>query len=852
MNLANLFNTNPSLEAKSPRELLKLGQNLSKTLPYEEFLEDRNLIILKDESIGVLYEVDLIEHETKKNEEIQSKLDSLKNWLSLPSDFSLQYLFTQEKMSEEEIRSECSDEKFSGHHELADYLHDEKVNTLVKNSNDQFPLFNRKGFLLVRENSKKDVLTLRDRLPKSSGKVFLEENKAFAKRLMSFEREMSQFEALSPLSLERQDANQFSALVRKMIYGDSIKCKPFPNYCTAYPLADQIMDESIDVDFSGKKGKFGVSRAVSLKVPAIKYPAMTAWYLTLPFPVTVSVQLNKPPKSKIDLYLNWKEFSLKNSLSESSKREFEEVKEIKKKLAFDEEAIWVSTTILVEAENEQILEDYINEIKKVCIEKFDCFCTVEEDMGLAIWWDSLPFNYKLQSDLTYQRAYPLLSNDITYFVPIYDSCGKIGSRSLQVLQSREGNLTSLNLFEQISSHTMYLGDTGSGKSRILGEVIYSAKRPESEYLVFIFEVKTSYPMLVNFFGGELNKYSVSEKPKSSPFKGVYDEEKIVFLTNWIKAAIEITSPSFKIESELKEAIYQSIKKAATKKKKAAGISFVDGELVESDMEIGVVINIDDICTEISNLPSEKQFEELTDDLEELLSKLSIFRGDGIYASYFRPDGAWEPVSGGIFDSDFEGTKSDPVIRDLTFLQEFEKIRQIRMQPENQGKEVIIILDEIAELDRGIPMFADIISGWAETSRKEGVWFHFATCTPSVFNDKKLKACGTCLRVAHNYVFTSMSDENLSALDLDFEVIDERDKEIIRSLKTVKGQYSEFYVITKDGERSVYRLVESPVKRWLQPTNAKDTREALRALKLHNNDAAKAAKDLQTRFPNGVE
>ena len=181
----------------------------------------------------------------------------------------------------------------------------------------------------------------------------------------------------------------------------------------------------------------------------------------------------------------------------------------------------------------------------------------------------------------------------------------------------------------------------------------------------------------------------------------------------------------------------------------------------------------------------------------------------------------------------------------------QKVDPVSPGRSHQGKETIIILDEIADLDRGIPMFADIISSIAETGRKEGVWVFSSTCVPSVFNDETLKACKTCLRVATNYIFTSMSDENLSELEKDFEIIDERDKAIIRSLKTEKDKHSEIYVIRKDGKRAVFRLVESSTKRWLQPTSIKETRESLKALKKFDGDSLKAAQYLEEKFPDGV-
>lgn len=816
-------------------------ERLSKKLMVDEFIEDGKYFILKDQSVGVVYGVELFEHEASKNESIIEMNRKLKSWLSLNDEFSIQYVFSQGKVEESDLKPYLEDE-FSGNSQLADFLHEKRIESLLENSNNEYPLFNRKGYLVVTKRSRLQKSTLRDRLPQRAHDLLFKEVETYTKEIKKFEKTIRQFEELSPLKLERLGCVDVLSLIREMLYDGGETKNRRNSYSSAYSLSEQVLDRGIDVDFAGKNGKGDISRVFSLKVPGISYPAMGAWLLTLPFPFKVSIQLYKPPQAKVDLYLNWKEFSLKNSLSEKAKREFEDVKDIKKQLAYEQDAIWMTYTITLNGKTVAEIEEMANELKKIADDKFEAFLIEEEDIGLSMWWDTIPFQYKPHHDGVFQRSFPLLTNDLLKLIPVYDS-GRGDGVPFQLLQTREGNIAPLSLFGGTSSHTLFLGDTGTGKSRLLGDVICSAKRPQSDFLVFIFEVKTSYPMLVNYFGGEINKYKVSEPPSSSPFKGVYDEEKILFLTNWIKTAVEITSPSFKIESELREAIYQAIKRAAEKRKKSASTTFVDSKLVSGSSEIEIVIDFDDVQNELANLPSDKAFEAMTEQISDLLGKLAIFQGDGIYSSYFKPQGVWEDIKGGIFDSDFEGVKSDPVIRDLTFLQEFEKIRQIRMQPENQGKEIIIILDEIADLDRGIPLFADIISSWAETGRKEGVWFFFATCTPQVFNDPNLKACRTCMSVASNYVFTAMSDENLAELENEYSIIDDRDKAIIRSLKTVKGKHSEFYVIKGDGSRCVYRLVESPVKRWLQPTNVQDTNKALKAIQKFNGDALKAAEYL---------
>ncbi|MCB9086007.1 MAG: hypothetical protein H6624_16810 [Bdellovibrionaceae bacterium] len=844
--LENLFKKN--IENSELLDLFSVPDRLAKKLPYEEFLEDGSIVVLKDESLGVIYSFDLVEHELMSAQKLGDIQGSLKSWLTLPSEYQLQVIFEQNKLHPGKIKEKLSCEKYSGHNSLADFLHDKKVETLLSNSQSDYPIFKRKGYLLVRQAQKKEGKTLRDHLPRSTEKLLYEETKRYTQRKSALEKTLSQFESLSPLKLERLSANEVISLVKDQIYGSQSSILKTPNYNMAYSLSEQIVHKGVSVDWRGRCGDLGFTRSVSIKVPGIKYPSMSAWFMSLPFPLRVSLQLVKPSKSKVDMYLNLKEFSLKNSFAESSKRQFEEIQEVKKKMAYDEQAIWLSYTVIVEGGTEEEVENRANEVIRLAIEKFDAHCVIEEDIGLALWYSTLPFCYTPKNDALFQRSFPVMSRDLLALLPVFDSCKGFGD-FMQIFQSREGNLLNFSFFKSISSHCILFGDSGSGKSSFIGDLMIAAKRPEKEYLIFIIEMKTSYAMLTKFFGGEVNKFKMGEVSPSSPFRGVYDKEKILFLKNWIKTAVELTSPSFVIESELQEAIYKSIKQALEKKKRAIGLSFVDGNLVEGEMDANVFVNVDEICNELALLPGEKQFENLTHEIEDLLSKLAIFRGDGAYSS-FRPREDTARYGKGIYLFDLEGLKMDPVSRDLNFLSIFEQIRQIRLLPENEDKEAILILDEIADLDRGVPMFKDIIESISEKSRKDGLWLFPATCNPEAFAD--MPGCKACAKAARYFAFTAMSDENLSILMKKTEIIDEFDQTVIRSLKTVRGKHSEIYIKAVDGQKTVLRYIQSPTQRWLLPTNIKEGAEAFRGLKKHKGDALEAIKELSEKYPHGIE
>ena len=65
--------------------------------------------------------------------------------------------------------------------------------------------------------------------------------------------------------------------------------------------------------------------------------------------------------------------------------------------------------------------------------------------------------------------------------------------------------------------------------------------------------------------------------------------------------------------------------------------------------------------------------------------------------------------------------------------------------------------------------------------------------------------------------------------------DSANTEIIRSLKTVNGQYADVYYMNKKKTRQgAFRYRQTPLDRWMSPTNAPDGRLANEALAKFSN------------------
>ena len=88
-------------------------------------------------------------------------------------------------------------------------------------------------------------------------------------------------------------------------------------------------------------------------------------------------------------------------------------------------------------------------------------------------------------------------------------------------------------------------------------------------------------MLAQYFDADLTVFDRTEEMPFSPFRGVYDEEKIAFLTNLIVTCVKLTSPSFEIDSTHTGAIAKALRLTYEKKAREAGVVYQDGKLVHA-------------------------------------------------------------------------------------------------------------------------------------------------------------------------------------------------------------------------------------------------------------------------------
>ena len=836
------------------KALFSRPESLSHLLPYDGFIEEEKIFQLKDGSLGAVFKINLLEHEPLTERRILSAASSTKNWFSLPENCVLQVVYEQSNYSSLDDKIQKIENSYQKAHPVSKILFSEKIKELKnscnkKRSQDQSSLLKRRAFLSIRYfPEKKTTIKVKDYLNRGEG-LLHKEMRHFVYDLQTFKYILKNIQSNSEIKLKMLGACEVIDDLRRFFNPKTYYKRKLAPCNKGISLSDQFLFNSPTLDYSGIKRENVKTRTLTLKTsPLYAYDGGMSYFVGLDFPFKLSLNFSFPSKSKVSQFFGIKEFFLENTLSAKGRLQKEEVKLVQEKLARDDRCLHMTFNVIIEGESDEELDEKTQKICHIFHNKLECEVIEEDDIGLGLCLNSLPLNYTPDAGFSTQRFIRILRSDAMKFIPIFDSFRGL-KKPLSIFSSRENNIVPFSLTEnETSNHTVVLADTGSGKSAFVSECLQAAKRLSPEPLVFIIDKKSSYSMLSEYYNGELTVFDRNQEVPFSPFKGVYDEEKIAFLTKLISLSIKLTSPSFELESEHQTAISKALKQAYLKKCDLQGLSFVDGEFLKQEVDANVELSMEDFVVELGALVDngKKQTQKI---VEPLISKLKPFYGEGLYAKFFSATCDSSQQKKLLYVYDLDALDGDPILQTLMTMSIIEEIRRILCLPENQGRTGFLVMEEFAMLGRNNPAFRDFAIDFAETMRKRGCWL--ITLTPRPQNYFELEVGKAFWAVADNFIFLQMSSDNVDFISENSSLFDEANREIVRSLRTENGKYADvFYMNKKKTKQGAFRYRQTPLDRWMCPTNALDIKEALKALKTHDNKW-EALKFLSDNFPKGV-
>jgi type IV secretory pathway VirB4 component len=840
-------------EAKALSALMGRPDSLSNYFPYEEVLFKERVVVNKDGSLGVVFRINLIEHETRNEQAIISTVSSLKTWFSLPENAVLQVIFEQMPLSPFD-RTFCDAEsKFPSAHPVSGLLFGKRLEAIKAASTKEKDLaaFERRGFLTIRwfpRGHKGANLTSFFADPNVT--LHQEAGKA-SKEVAEFLQLVRSFQSSSQLELKRLDGDEFLAVMRRFFNPVAYYQRQFAAYNCKQSLSEQIVYTSPTLNFDGIEREGVLTRTISLKTsPSFAYPGGMAYFTRLKFPLRIALNFSFPSKAKVKKFFDLKEFFLENTPSARARRQKDEILDVQERLVRDDRCLHLSFHITLEGRTKDELDARARDVLSIFHNELECEAIVEKDIGAAMALNSLPLFYSPASDLSARRYIRILRSDAINFLPVFDSFRGLES-PLQLYLSRENNLVKFSLLEnETSNHTVVLADSGSGKSSFVIDAVQAAKRLSPEPLVFVIDKKSSYLMLSEYYDADLTVFERDGKMPFSPFRGVFDEEKVIFLTQLLAAGIKLLSPSFLFESDHYTVITKAIRVAHARKNRESGLALCGDELVQSGDLEAPTLTMEDVIAEMAALTGTDDFEKFGSVIEDLVQKLSPFYGDGMYARYFNSQGfGAKEKSKFFYIYDLDALDSDPVLQSLMTMAVVEEIRQTIKLYRDDGRQGFVVLEELQMLGRGSSVGKQFVLDAAETFRKLGVWL--ISLTPRPQNYFETEVGQAMWGVADNFIFLQMSSDNVDYMTKHSSLLDEAGVEIVKSLRTVRGSHADvFFVNKKRTKQGAFRFFQTSYDRWLAPTNAKAMTEARKALKRHRQDKWLALEELVEKFPTG--
>lgn len=827
--------------------IFKRDDSISRFLPYEEYLPEHKMYLLKDGSIGAVFELVLIEHETMPAEELIEVVKSLESLMKLPSNCVLQIQSYQREVDEKHPIWDKLKRRFENPNPISKSIFDRKIEALNSEEIDT-NLLERKTVLSIRyfPADKRKEKAVRNAL-KSANSHLLKEIDEFVTGLKEFKGIIESYKLNSKVGLREIEIEEFLSITRPILNPVSYKNYDFPAFKTNESLSKQISFSSGYKSYEGIETEGMISRTVSLKgIPAKCWPAMMAEFTLPEFPYTLSLNITFPKKEVLSKKLNTKLFFQKNAATANSKRQKEESIKGLERLEYGDQGVTCTIFGMVFGKNQDEIDKRVRQLVSLFQKQFETYAIEEPTVGFGQTLCCLPLTFDHLIEEKMQRFSTLYRADVANFIPIFDSF-KGTSDPIQVFTSRENTIVPFSPFSNATSnHSVVVADTGSGKSALIIDMIASAKMMDPEPLVFIVDKKTSYTMLCKTLGGDITVFDPNSDMPFSPFRGHYDEAKVSFLSQLLLTAISLTSTTFNLEPEHITAVSKCLRLAYNNKYAQRGLKFEDGKLSEEKSDELVYVDVDDVVRELSILKAQPEYETSRDQIEELIKKLKPFYGDGPYAKYLNVTEATKKSESLFYVYDLENL-TDPVLSELITMSMFEEIRMTINRRSDEGRMSIIIAEELGQNGDKNPIAKEYWSDFAETMRKKGAWLVGLAPNPKIFFNT---AVGQAFwAAADNFFFMKLSADNSKFILENSDLIDENTQRILKSLDTVKDSHADIFYTNKNKTVSgVFRFPQTSIDKWLAPTNQKDAKKANAALEKFKNAPQKALDYLVEKFP----
>lgn len=390
---------------------------------------------------------------------------------------------------------------------------------------------------------------------------------------------------------------------------------------------------------------------------------------------------------------------------------------------------------------------------------------------------------------TTAKFYSMFGDAASQFVPIEsDWKGTINPNIM--LYSRRGQLAGFDMFQSNNNYNGYvIAESGSGKSVFLNMIAFNSYIRGDR--VFILDYGGSFKKLCEILGGQYIEPDRQKPFSLNPFSEIRDEihlgEELEFLSGFVYTlgANKNREEYEKNEKYMKSMLQDTIKYCFSKIGNRMEITDIRDEL---SIEAKNNTRISDFCKQIG-----------------------MYCRDGIYEKFFCGKCAVD-FSNEFIVAEIQQIEKDEDLRDpLIMLLTYHQSNAIYGSANNGKQRIINIYDEAHKYIGKDPRMDEFIEQNYRRGRKQGASSIIATQGFEDIYDSasgKLSRSGKAIINSSSWKFFLKQSETSINLLLKSGVLSfsKLEEEFMRTTKTIKGDYSEVFLITPDESKYTYRLV----------------------------------------------
>lgn len=420
----------------------------------------------------------------------------------------------------------------------------------------------------------------------------------------------------------------------------------------------------------------------------------------------------------------------------------------------------------------------------------------ESLLPIIILKESLPFGANWENVKHLWRHKTMTTEQAVVLLPLFSEWKGTGTPHVSLF-SRNGQIMSLSLHDTgTNKNGIIVAPSGSGKSFLANELIFSYLSEGAK--VWTIDVGRSYEKLCEMVNGQFITFDSKSEICLNPFDicDNYEEEDHGVLLGILQTMI---SPSSKLSD------YQLTKLSEV--------------LNEAWYEKGKSTTIDDIAQKLLNFKTDESDDQMGYRVRDLGHQLYPFTSSGPYGKYFVGRNNVQ-MDNQFVVLELEELKGKPALQQVVLLQLINQI-QHEVYLGERDKKKILMIDESWDLlkDEKIAYFME------HAYRRFRKYGGSAVIITQLLNDLFSSASGRTIasNSATKFILRPEPSDLASAKKSGDLGLSETAFDYLASLSTVKGEYSEIYIIG-DGRQGIARLFVSRFQQLLYSTDPRDVYE----------------------------